>query len=37
MIRTLHDRFTQQKLDKAEVERQLKLENDKKLQQTISL
>lgn len=36
-IRGLHDKFTQQKIDKAEVERQLKTENDRKLQQTIAL
>lgn len=36
-IRKLHEKFSQQKIDKAEVERQLKAENDKKLQQTIAL
>jgi hypothetical protein len=33
----LHERFSQQKIDKAEVERQLKAENDRKLQQMIAL
>ena len=33
----MHERFVQQKQDKAEVERQLKAENDKKLQQSIAL
>ena len=36
-IRKLHEKYSQQKTDKAEVERQLKAENDKKLQQTIGL
>jgi SMC interacting uncharacterized protein involved in chromosome segregation len=31
-IRKLHEKFSQQKIDKAEVERQLKAENDRKLQ-----
>jgi hypothetical protein len=31
-IRKLHEKFSQQKIDKAEVERQLKADNDKKLQ-----
>ena len=33
----MHERFSQQKIDKAEVERQLKAENDRKLQQMIAL
>lgn len=36
-LRAMHERFTQAKQDKAEVERQLKLENDKKLQHAIQL
>ncbi len=33
----MHDRFAKQKIDKAEVERRLKEENDQKLQRSIAL